>query len=64
MFEKALEIYPVAKSEMLHIGDSYSNDYKPANEFGIHALVYNPNQMELPEGTKQLSILSDLSHLL
>lgn len=65
IFEFALSGAKALKSESLMIGDSLDADIRGAQDFGMHAIYFNPHQKEKPTDIVfQITGLNELMQLL
>ncbi len=63
IFEHALDKAQAKKSESIMIGDSIDADIFGAINFGMQAIFFNPNQIEVPEDILQINNLIALKDL-
>ena len=65
MFKKAIDISDVSPDEVLHVGDSYINDYLPAQSLGIKPLLFcsTSNTLQHPDCTTITEINQLLDHV-
>ncbi|WP_309640140.1 YjjG family noncanonical pyrimidine nucleotidase [Flavobacterium sp.] len=60
IFQHALHLAQAQKNESIMIGDSIEADVNGALDFGMEAIFFNPNQIEVPENIIQISTLAQL----
>ncbi len=60
IFEHALDKARAMKSESIMIGDSMDADVIGALDFGMQAIFFNPNQIEVPQEIIQITSLNAL----
>ena len=61
IFRLAYEDRGVDYSEILHVGDSYTNDYEPATQLGVQArLISDTPHTKCPDN----HIIPSINHLL
>lgn len=63
MFTEALRKYELDKSEVLHVGDSLTNDIQGAQNVGIKAVWLNRKQKSIPEHIQPDYILNDFEEM-
>lgn len=63
IFEHALEKANAHKNESIMIGDSIDADVIGALDFGMRAIFFNPNQIEVEGLIHQISSLSELKNI-
>ncbi len=64
MFERALTMIDCQPDEVLHVGDSWTNDVRGAQALGIDVAWINRRRRPIPDGTIQPTyIVSDLREL-
>jgi putative hydrolase of the HAD superfamily len=63
IFEHALEKANASKNESIMIGDSMEADVLGALDFGMKALFFNPNQIEVEDFIPQITTLAELKLL-
>ena len=60
IFQHALHLAQAQKNESIMIGDSMEADVKGALDFGMKAIFFNSNQIEVSENIIQISTLAQL----
>ena len=60
IFQHALDLANANKKESIMIGDSMDADVIGALNFGMEAIFFNPNQIEVAENINQISTLAQL----
>ena len=60
IFQHALHLAQAQKSESIMIGDSMEADVQGALDFGMKAIFFNSNQIEVAENIIQISTLAQL----
>jgi YjjG family noncanonical pyrimidine nucleotidase len=63
IFEHALNVASADKSSSIMIGDSLNADIQGALNFGMEAIFFNPNRIEVPENINQITTLAQLKTL-
>lgn len=63
IFQHALEKANASKTESIMIGDSMEADVLGALDFGIKALFFNPNRIEVAESIPQITTLAALKSI-
>lgn len=63
IFKYALALAQTHKSKSLMIGDCLDADVKGAQDFGMKAIFFNPNKVEVPETITQITTLAQLQTL-
>lgn len=63
IFEHALNVANAQKSESVMIGDCLDADVNGALDFGIEAIFFNPNQIEVTQSINQITNLAELKKL-
>lgn len=63
IFEHALNIANAQKSESIMIGDCLDADVNGALDFGIEAIFFNPNQIDVLQSINQITNLAELKKL-
>ena len=64
IFEYAVALAETHKSKSLMIGDCLDADVNGAQDFGMKAIFFNPNKIEVPETITQITTLAQLQTLL
>jgi putative hydrolase of the HAD superfamily len=64
IFEFALKAANTSKESSIMIGDCIDADVKGALEFGIDAIHFNENKIEIPSHIKQVNSLIELKKYL
>ena len=64
IFEHALKVGGAAKEKSIMIGDSLNADVKGALDFGMRAVFFNPNRVEVHESIIQITTLAELKTFL
>ena len=64
IFEHALNVANAQKSESVMIGDCLDADVNGALDFGIEAIFFNPNQIEVIQSINQIANLAELKKIL
>lgn len=62
IFEHALSLTNVSKENSIMIGDCLEADVKGALDFGMDAIHFNEQKVEIPEHIKQINYLSELKN--
>ncbi len=60
IFQHALHLANARKENSIMIGDSLDADVKGAQDFGMEAIFFNPNQIEVAEELIQITTLAQL----
>ena len=60
IFQHALHLANARKENSIMIGDSLDADVKGAQDFGMKAIFFNPNQIEVAEELIQITTLAQL----
>ncbi|ENA1794191.1 YjjG family noncanonical pyrimidine nucleotidase [Flavobacterium psychrophilum] len=63
IFEHALKVANAQKHESIMIGDCLDADVKGALDFGIEAIFFNPNKIQVPQSINQIANLAELIKL-
>lgn len=63
IFAHALNVAKADKKSSIMIGDSLNADVKGALDFGMQAIFFNPNLLEVPESINQITTLAQLKTL-
>ncbi|EKT4551140.1 YjjG family noncanonical pyrimidine nucleotidase [Flavobacterium psychrophilum] len=63
IFEHALKVSNAQKHESIMIGDCLDADVKGALDFGIEAIFFNPNKIQVPQSINQIANLAELIKL-
>ncbi|WP_395047911.1 YjjG family noncanonical pyrimidine nucleotidase [Flavobacterium sp.] len=63
IFEHALNIANAQKNESIMIGDCLDADVNGALDFGMEAIFFNPNQIEVAQSINQIINLAELKKL-
>lgn len=63
IFEHALQKANASKEESIMIGDCLDADVGGALKFGIQAIFFNPNRVEVEQSIKQITNLVELKNL-
>ncbi len=63
IFEHALQLAGAEKEQSVMIGDCLDADVNGALNFGIDAIFFNPNQLEVVDNINQISTLAQLKKL-
>ena len=63
IFEHALNVANAQKNESVMIGDCLDADVNGALDFGIEAIFFNPNQIEVTQNINQITNLAELKKL-
>ncbi len=63
IFQHALEKAKATKTESIMIGDSMEADVIGALDFGMKAIFFNPNQMDVEESILQITTLAELKSI-
>ncbi|MFM9988070.1 YjjG family noncanonical pyrimidine nucleotidase [Flavobacterium sp.] len=63
IFEHALNVANAQKLESVMIGDCLDADVNGALDFGIEAIFFNPNQIEVIQSINQIANLAELKKL-
>ncbi|WP_395059244.1 YjjG family noncanonical pyrimidine nucleotidase [Flavobacterium sp.] len=63
IFEHALNVANAQKNESIMIGDCLDADVNGALDFGIEAIFFNPNQIEVAQSINQIINLAELKKL-
>ncbi len=63
IFEHALNVANAQKSESVMIGDCLDADVNGALDFGMDAIFFNPNQIEVVQSINQIINLAELKKL-
>lgn len=63
IFEHALKVANAEKNESIMIGDCIDADVNGALDFGIDAIFFNPNQIEIVQNINQIANLAELKKL-
>jgi YjjG family noncanonical pyrimidine nucleotidase len=63
IFEHALKVANAQKNESIMIGDCLDADVNGALDFGIEAIFFNPNQIEVIQSINQITNLAELKKL-
>jgi YjjG family noncanonical pyrimidine nucleotidase len=63
IFQHALEKANAHKNESIMIGDSMEADVVGALDFGIKAIFFNPNQIEVEDSILQITTLAELKSI-
>lgn len=63
IFEFALSAANAQKAHSVMIGDSLEADIQGAMDFGMEAIFFNPNQMEVDQQIKQITTLVSLKQI-
>ncbi|ELY2009669.1 YjjG family noncanonical pyrimidine nucleotidase [Flavobacterium psychrophilum] len=63
IFEHALKVANAQKYESIMIGDCLDADVKGALDFGIEAIFFNPNKIQVPQSINQIANLAELIKL-
>ena len=64
MLTTATEGIEVSKENMVLVGDNTVTDIQAAKNFGIPAILYNPNQEDVAKEYSDVSQITDLVHLI
>jgi len=63
IFQHALHLAQADKKESIMIGDCIEADVKGALDFGMKAIFFNPNQVEVEQDIIQINTLAQLKSL-
>ena len=63
IFKHALKVANAKKSESIMIGDCLDADVNGALDFGMEAIFFNPNQIEIAQSINQITNLAQLKKL-
>ncbi len=67
IFKQTLSLLKIQPPELLHIGNSYENDYVAAKQAGCHAVLIQRDQqstMSIPKDTKTITSFNQLEEYL
>jgi len=63
IFQHALKVAGAIKENSIMIGDSLNADIQGAHDFGMRAIFFNPNRIEVSQNINQITNLAELKLL-